>query len=62
MPDVSGANGEHAAADLREQGLRVAIVTMLAVPDVVPGTILHQEPAPGARVTVTDIVSLEVSR
>jgi eukaryotic-like serine/threonine-protein kinase len=62
MPDVSGANGEHAADDLRQQGLRVAIVATLAVPDVMPGTVLHQEPAAGARVTITDIVSLEVSR
>jgi serine/threonine-protein kinase len=62
MPAVSGDNGEQAAAELREQGLRVAIVATQAVPDVVPGTILRQEPAAGARVTSTDIVSLEVSR
>jgi serine/threonine-protein kinase len=62
MPDVTGANGEHAAAELREQGLRVAIVATAAIPDVMPGIVLHQEPAAGARVTNTDIVSLEVSR
>jgi beta-lactam-binding protein with PASTA domain len=62
MPDVSGANGEDAAEGLRQQGLRVAIVATAAVADVMPGTILRQEPAAGARVTTTDIVSLEVSR
>lgn len=62
MPDVSGAAGEDAADALRQQGLRVATVATLAVPDVAPGTVLHQEPAAGARVTITDIVSLEVSR
>ena len=62
MPDVAGADGEHAADALRQQGLRVATVATVTVPDVAPGTVLHQEPAAGARVAVTDIVSLEVSR
>jgi hypothetical protein len=62
MPDVTGANGEHAADDLRQQGLRVAVVATLPVPDVMPGTVQRQDPAAGARVTATDIVSLEVSR
>jgi serine/threonine-protein kinase len=62
MPAVEGAIGEQAAAKLREQGLRVAIVATQAVPGDMPGTILRQEPAAGARVTGTDIVSLEVSR
>jgi serine/threonine-protein kinase len=62
MPDVTGTEGEDAADGLRQQGLRVATVATVAVPDVAPGTILHQEPAAGARVAITDIVSLEVSR
>ena len=62
MPDVTGAEGERAADTLRQQGLRVAIVATAPVPDVQPGTVMHQEPPPGSRVTTTDIVSLEVSR
>jgi len=62
MPDLAGADGEDAADALRQQGLRVATVATLTVPDVAPGTVLHQEPAAGARVAITDIVSLEVSR
>src|SRR5436190_23080413 len=62
MPDATRAEGERAADTLRQQGLRVAIVATAPVPDVQPGTVMHQEPPPGSRVTTTDIVSLEVSR
>ncbi len=62
MPDVSGTDGERTADTLRQQGLRVAIVATSAVPDVQPGTVMHQEPPSGSRVAITDIVSLEVSR
>ena len=36
MPDVAGADGEHAADALRQQGLRVAMVATLPVTDSRP--------------------------
>lgn len=62
MPNVTGAEGEQAAEALRQQGLRVAVVATLPVPNVPPGTVTQQTPAAGSQVSATDIVSLEVSR
>jgi len=62
MPNVGGTVGEQAAEALRQQGLRVAIVATVPVPNVPPGTVTHQTPAAGSQVSATDIVSLEVSR
>lgn len=61
MPDVTGTEAERAADALRQQGLRVMLTTV-PTPDRPPGAVLRQQPAAGAQVATTDIVSLEVSR
>ena len=62
MPNVAGTVGEQAAEALRQQGLRVAVVATVPVPNIPPGTVTQQTPAAGTQVSATDIVSLEVSR
>jgi beta-lactam-binding protein with PASTA domain len=61
MPDVTGTDGERAAAVLGQQGLQVAVATVPAA-EQPPGTVIRQQPPAGAPVATTDVVSLEVSR
>jgi serine/threonine-protein kinase len=62
MPDLIGTEADRAADVLLQQGLRVAIATVPAEVDQVPGAVTRQQPPAGAPVATTDLVSLEVSR
>jgi eukaryotic-like serine/threonine-protein kinase len=62
MPDVTGAEAERAADALRQQGLRVVLATVPVGEQQQPGMVTRQQPAAGAPVSATDVVSLEVSR
>jgi beta-lactam-binding protein with PASTA domain len=62
MPDVTGADAERAADALRQQGLRVVLATVPAADQQQLGMVTRQQPAAGAPVATTDVVSLEVSR
>ena len=62
MPDLIGVSGDRAAAILRDQGFRVAVVGSVPYPGVVPGVVLRQSPRAGFQVAPGDPISLEVSR
>ena len=62
MPDVIGVDGVRAADTLRKQGLRATVVGSQPYPGVPAGTVVHQQPSAGFKVTTSDAVSLEVSR
>jgi serine/threonine-protein kinase len=62
-PDVTGLDGARVESVLNAQGLRVAVTgTLSPVPGLPPGTVLRQQPPPGARLAAADIISLEVNR
>lgn len=62
MPDLIGVNGERAAALLRNQGFRVAVVGSMPYPGVTPGIVLRQNPQAGFQIAPADPISIEVSR
>lgn len=62
MPDLIGVDGEHAAAILRDQGVRVAVVGTAPYPGVPAGLVLRQSPQAGFQIAPGDPISLEVSR
>jgi serine/threonine-protein kinase len=62
MPDLIGVEGERAAALLREQGFRVAVVGSAPHPGVPTGIVVRQTPQAGFRIAAGEPVSLEVSR
>ncbi len=61
MPDLVGLEGRRAGDALRELGFRVSVGVARFTASTA-GTILRQTPAPGARVSTGDAISLEVSR
>jgi serine/threonine-protein kinase len=62
MPDLIGVNGDRAAALLRDQGVRVAMVGAAPYPGVPPGVIIRQHPQAGFQIAPGEPISLEVSR
>ena len=63
MPDLTGTTSESAMASLQASGFRVTILPASAPsPGAPPGAVIRQRPAPGARVSQLDPISLEVSR
>ena len=62
MPDVTGTEAERAADALRQQGLLRVTLTTVPAADRPPGAVMRQQPAAGAQVATTDMISLEVSR
>jgi serine/threonine-protein kinase len=62
MPDLIGVNGERAAAFLRDQGFRVAVVGSAPYQGVPPGVVLHQNPQAGFEIAPGEPISIEVSR
>jgi len=62
MPDLIGVNGDRAAALLRDQGVRVALVGAAPYPGVPPGVIIRQHPQGGFQIAPGEPISLEVSR
>jgi serine/threonine-protein kinase len=62
MPDIIGVNGERAAAVLRNQGFRVALVGSMPYPGVAPGIVIRQNPRAGFQIAPAEPISIEVSR
>ena len=62
MPDLIGVNGERAAAFLRDQGFRVAVVGAAPYPGVGAGIVLRQNPQAGFQIAPGEPISIEVSR
>jgi serine/threonine-protein kinase len=62
MPDLIGVNGEQAAAILRGQGFRVAVVGSMPYPGVPPGVVIRQSPQGGFQIAPGEPISIEVSR
>jgi serine/threonine-protein kinase len=62
MPDLIGVNGERAAAFLRGQGFRVAVVASTPYPGVAAGVVLRQNPPAGFQIAPGEPISIEVSR
>jgi serine/threonine-protein kinase len=62
MPDLIGVNADRAAALLRRQGFRVAIVGEQPYPGLPAGTVIGQRPSGGFQVGLGESISLEVSR
>lgn len=62
MPDLIGINGDRASDMLRGHGFRVAVVADHPYPGVPAGVVLRQSPAAGFRITMGELISLEVSR
>ncbi len=62
MPDLIGVNGERAAAILRNQGVRVALVGTAPYPGVPAGVVIRQSPQAGFQIAPGEPISLEVSR
>jgi serine/threonine-protein kinase len=62
MPDLIGVNGERAAALLRGQGFRVAVVASSPYQGIPPGVVLRQNPQAGFQIAPGEPISLEVSR
>jgi serine/threonine-protein kinase len=62
MPDLIGVNGERAAALLRSQGFRVAVVASTPYPGVAAGIVLRQSPQAGFQIAPGEPISIEVSK
>ena len=62
MPDLIGVNGDRAAAILRGQGFRVAVVGSTPYPGVPSGIVIRQQPQAGFQIAPADPISIEVSR
>jgi serine/threonine-protein kinase len=62
MPDLIGVNGERAAALLRGQGFRVAVVASIPYPGVAAGIVLRQSPQAGFQIAPGEPISIEVSK
>jgi serine/threonine-protein kinase len=62
MPDLIGVNGDRAAAFLRNQGFRVAVVASTPYPGVAAGIVLRQSPQAGFQIAPGEPISIEVSR
>lgn len=62
MPDVIGVDGDRAAALLRDEGFRVALVGSAPYPGVAAGIVVRQSPPGGFQIAAGEPVSLEVSR
>ena len=62
MPDLIGVDGDRAAALLRDEGFRVAVVGSTPYPGVAAGIVVRQNPAGGFQIAAGEPVSLEVSR
>lgn len=62
MPDLIGVNGERAAALLRNQGFRVAVVAATPYPGVAAGIVLRQSPQAGFQIAPGEPISIEVSK
>jgi serine/threonine-protein kinase len=62
MPDLIGVNGERAAALLRSQGFRVAVVASTPYPGVAGGIVLRQSPQAGFQIAPGEPISIEVSK
>ncbi|MDR1989656.1 MAG: PASTA domain-containing protein [Acidobacteriaceae bacterium] len=62
MPDIIGTSGERAAAILRTQGFRVAVVNTTPYPGIPPGIVIRQTPQSGFQMAPSDAISIEVSR
>jgi beta-lactam-binding protein with PASTA domain len=62
MADLIGVSGERAAAVLRGQGFRVAIVGSAPYPGLPAGIVVRQGPAAGFQIAPGEPISLEVSR
>jgi serine/threonine-protein kinase len=62
MPDLIGVDGEHAATNLRNRGVRVAVVGTVPYPGVPAGVVLRQNPQAGFQMAPGESISLEVSR
>lgn len=62
MPDLIGVDGDRAAALLRDQGFRVALVGSAPYPGVAAGIVVRQNPQGGFQIAAGEPVSLEVSR
>jgi len=61
VPDVSSLTVEEAAPFMEKKGLRYKIVDSIRVPSQLPGVILEQKPAPGARVKQNRFIFLTVN-
>jgi len=62
MPDLIGVNGERAAALLRGQGFRVAVVASSPYQGIPAGVVLRQNPPAGFQIAPGEPISIEVSR
>jgi serine/threonine-protein kinase len=62
MPDLIGVNGDRAAALLRGEGFRVAVVASSPYQGIPAGIVLRQNPQAGFQIAPGEPISLEVSR
>jgi serine/threonine-protein kinase len=62
MPDLIGVNGDRAAALLRGQGFRVAVVASSPYQGIAAGVVLRQNPQAGFQIAPGEPISIEVSR
>jgi serine/threonine-protein kinase len=62
MPDLIGTVGAKSAEVLRSHNFRVADPTQVSYPGLPPGVVVRQTPQAGYRVTMGELIVLEVSR
>jgi serine/threonine-protein kinase len=62
MPDLIGQPAELAASRARNEGFRIGRMTTRKYPGIEPGVVIQQKPQAGHRLSMSDIILLEVSQ